>query len=152
MGIMSAVLGFVTGGPVGALLGVAKDFIGPLEQVFKNIEDTKVALARAANESEKNQLEAKLGALQIQAQVLQTRANLQAEESHSSRLNIMIRSWIGAGPAFLLTKIFVYDKALGQWTHGTTDALDANLWQVIMVVLGFYFIHETVSMFAPDKR
>lgn len=147
MGLFSAAIGFVTGGPVGALLGVAKDFLGPLQDVFKKIEDTKVALAQAANESEKNRLTAHLGALQVQAENLQTQATLQAEESRSTRLNVWIRSWIAAGPAFLLTKIYVYDKALGQWTNGHTDALDPNLWNVVMVVLGFYFIHETVSLF-----
>ena len=144
MSFFSAAIGFVTGGPVGALLGVAKDFLGPLQDVFKKIEDTKVALA---HESEKNRLTAQLGALQVQAQVLQTQASLQAEESRTTRLNIWIRSWIAAGPAFLLTKIYVYDKALGQWTGGHTDALDPNLWNVVMVVLGFYFLHETVGLF-----
>lgn len=143
--MFGAVMGFITGGPIGALLGVAKSFVGPLTDVFKKIQDTKVALAQTANESEKNRLTAKLGALQIQAQNLQTQANLQAEESHTTRLNIMIRSWIAAGPAFLLCKIFIYDKALGQWTGGHTDALDPNLWTVIMTVLGFYFLHATVT-------
>lgn len=144
----SGLFGFFTGGPVGALFGVAKSFVGPLTDVFKKIEDTKVQIAQAANESEKNRLTAYLGALQVQAQTLQTAANLQAEESHTSRLNIMIRSWLAAGPAFLLTKIYIYDKALGQWTHGHTDPLDPNLWNVIMVVLGFYFLHAAaVSIF-----
>lgn len=147
MGILSGVIGFVTGGPVGALLGVAKDFMGPLADVFRKIEDTKVQLAAAANEGEKNRLTAQLGALQVQAQNLQTQANLQAQESRVTRLNIWIRSWIAAGPAFLLTKIYVYDKALGQWTGGHTDSLDPHLWNVVMVVLGFYFIHETVGLF-----
>lgn len=147
MGIMGAVTGFITGGPVGALLGVAKDFLGPLTDVFNKIQDTKVQLAKVSSESEKNRLTAQLGALEVQAEVLKKSADLQAEESHSTRLNIMIRSWIAAGPAFLLTKILVYDKALGQWTGGHTDALDPNLWQVVWIVLGFYFVHETVGLF-----
>ena len=144
---MSAIFGFLTGGPVGALLGIAKDFMGPLADVFKKIQDTKVALAQASNESEKNRLTAQLGALQVQAQNLQTAANLQAEESHTTRLNVIIRSWLAAGPAFLLTKIYIYDKALGQWTGGHTDALDPHLWNVIMVVLGFYFLYSAASLF-----
>lgn len=147
MSILSTVVGFVTGGPVGALLGFAKDAIGPLTDVFRKIEDTKVQLAQAANESEKNRLQAQLGTLEIQAEVLKTQAALQAEESRTTRLNIMIRSWIGAGVAFLLTKILVYDKALGQWTHGNTDRLDDHLWYVIMMVLGFYFVHAAVGLF-----
>lgn len=142
-----AITGFFTGGPIGAALGLAKDFMGPLTDVFRKIEDTKVQLAQAANESEKNRLTAKLAALQVQAGILQTQANLQAEESHSTRLNIWIRSMIALGPMVLLNKILIYDKALGQWTGGHTDALDMHLWYVVMVVLGFYFVHETVSLF-----
>lgn len=47
---------------------------------------------------------------------------------------------LGVGPAFLLTKIYVWDKALGQWTNGTTDKLDENLWWVITAQVGFYFL------------
>ncbi len=35
-----------------------------------------------------------------------------------------------------------FDKALGQWTQGRTDALSPELWQVVMVVVGFYFLYE----------
>lgn len=147
MSFFSAAMGFVTGGPVGALLGMAKDVVGPLTDVFRKIEDTKVQLALAKNDSEKNQLTAQLGALQVQADVLKTQANLQAEESHVTRLNIMVRSWIGVAVAIVLTKILVYDKAFGQWTHGSTDALDPNLWYVVMMVLGFYFVHAAIGMF-----
>ena len=144
---MGAILGFFTGGPIGALLGLAKDFAGPLVDVFKKIEDTKVQLAQATNESEKNRLSAQISALQIQAENLKTQADLQAEESHGTRLNIAIRSWIAGAVAFLITKLLVYDKALGQWTGGTTDRLDDHLWYLIMVIVGFYFVHETVGLF-----
>ena len=59
----------------------------------------------------------------------------------------MIRSWLATGPAFLLTKIYIYDKALGQWTGGHTDPLDPNLWNVVMVVLGFYFLYSAAGLF-----
>ena len=38
----------------------------------------------------------------------------------------------------LLAKIFIYDKALGQWTGGSTDALDPNLWWVIQTIIISY--------------
>jgi hypothetical protein len=144
---MNAILGFFTGGPFGALLGLAKDFVGPLSDIFKKIEDTKVQMALATNDAEKNRLAAQIQALEVQAQVLQTQANLQAEEAHGTRLNVMIRSWMAGSVAFLITKILVYDKALGQWTNGTTDALDSHLWYLVMVIVGFYFVHETVGLF-----
>lgn len=39
----------------------------------------------------------------------------------------------------LLAKIFLYDKAFGQWTHGTTDSLDSNLWWIIQTIIISYF-------------
>jgi hypothetical protein len=39
-------------------------------------------------------------------------------------------------------KLYVYDKALGQWTGGHTDALDPNLWTVVTATIGFYFLYE----------
>lgn len=38
----------------------------------------------------------------------------------------------------LLAKIFLYDKALGEWTHGTTDPLDSHLWWVIETIIISY--------------
>jgi len=140
MGVLDIVGGFITGGPVGAVMGFVKSIISPLSAIFTKIEDTRVQLAQADNERDKNILQAKLG-------VLQARADTMAKEAPYSRFNIYMRAAIAFGPMVLLNKIFVYDKALGQWTGGTTDRLDPNLWQVIMVVLGFYFLYEGVSMF-----
>lgn len=50
----------------------------------------------------------------------------------------------------VLAKIFVYDKALGQWTGGHTDALGPELWSVIKTVLVAYFGGRTVEKVA-DK-
>ncbi len=51
----------------------------------------------------------------------------------------------GIGPLVLLTKIYVYDKAFGQWTAGHTDKLDDNLWWVITAQVAFYFIAKTIK-------
>ena len=45
----------------------------------------------------------------------------------------------------LLTKIFIYDKALGQWTGGSTDALDPNLWWVIQTIIISYMGGRTLE-------
>ena len=50
-----------------------------------------------------------------------------------------VRPGIGWVILILLAKVLLYDKAFGQWTGGHTDALDANLWNVVMVVIGSYF-------------
>lgn len=63
-----------------------------------------------------------------------------------------IRPLIALPVAILLAKIFVWDKVLG-W--GTTDALDANLWNVVMVIIGSYFggrsFEKVAQVFARRK-
>lgn len=50
-----------------------------------------------------------------------------------------VRPMIGFAVVILIWKVIVYDKALGQWTGGHTDALDPKLWNVVMVIIGAYF-------------
>lgn len=142
--MLGAIMGFFTGGPLGAIAGFAKSLIAPLSHVWDKIEDTKVQLAQAANESDKIRLTAKLG-------VLEKRADLMAQESRVSKLNIYVRTAIGGGVAFLIDKILVWDKALGQWTGGHTDPISPELWHTVWVVLGFYFLYEGVSIFKKSK-
>lgn len=50
-----------------------------------------------------------------------------------------VRPLIGLTVVVLLWKVIVYDKALGQWTVGHTDALDENLWSVVKAIIYAYF-------------
>lgn len=90
--------------------------------------DAKTDQARIATQERITSLEAKRAVL--------------VAESGRSNINAIIRGSIGASVAFLLAKIFVWDKALGDYTSGHTDPLDANLWSVIMATIGFYFVYE----------
>jgi Holin of 3TMs, for gene-transfer release len=49
-----------------------------------------------------------------------------------------VRPALGWIVIVLVGKILLYDKAFGQWTGGHTDPLDANLWNVVMVIIGAY--------------
>lgn len=49
-----------------------------------------------------------------------------------------IRPLLALPVVILLFKVLVYDKALGEWTGGRTDALDPNLWGVVMAVVIAY--------------
>lgn len=51
----------------------------------------------------------------------------------------------GIGPLVLLTKIYIWDKAFGQWTGGHTDPLGTDLWWVITAQIGFYFIAKIIG-------
>lgn len=75
---------------------------------------------------------------------LEARRDVLVAESGSC-LNALMRAALATPVAIILWKIFVFDKALGQWTGGTTDALSPELWHVVMIVIGFYFLSETAS-------
>jgi len=73
---------------------------------------------------------------------LEAKRDVLIAESGRSNINAIIRATIGGSVATVLFKIYVWDKALGEWTHGRTEALDPNLWNVIMATIGFYFLYE----------
>jgi hypothetical protein len=56
-----------------------------------------------------------------------------------------VRPAIGWSVVILLWKILVWDKALGQWTHGHTDPLGPDIWSVVKTVLIAYFGGRTVE-------
>jgi hypothetical protein len=90
---------------------------------------------------------------------LQAQRDLMIAEAATSKLNIIVRSSIALGPALFLLKVFLWDKVIGSFAGcsghtlpGTcstfvTDPLDNNLWSVITIVLGFYFLYEGAKLF-----
>lgn len=73
---------------------------------------------------------------------LQAKRDVMIAESGSSKINAIIRGSIGASVAFLMAKLYVWDKALGSLTGGHTDPLSPELWQGVWAVTGFYFLYE----------
>ena len=57
----------------------------------------------------------------------------------------MLKLGIFGGNYFALPPsqgFLIWDKVLGGLTGGTTDPLSPELWRVVMVVIGFYFLYE----------
>lgn len=79
---------------------------------------------------------------QEKVSTLEAQRDLMIADSQHSNLDLWMRTLIAIGPASYLCKIFLYDKVLGYWTNGSTDAIDSNLWNVVMVVIGFYFLYS----------
>ena len=127
MGIFSAIL---------AIPGLIGGLFGTINSITNAISNEKIALLTATTQQEQIAANERINALQ------QRRDVLIADAAHGS-LDIWIRSIIAIGPALYLFKIFVIDKVFGFIFHTTTDTLDPNLWNVVMVVLGFYFLSET---------
>jgi hypothetical protein len=117
------------------LLGLIPGLLNTVNGITNAITNEKIKLANAQTEQERIASQERITSLQAKRDVL-------IAESGRSNINAVIRGWIGASVAFILSKLLIWDKALGDWTGGHTDALDPNLWQVIMATIGFYFLYE----------
>jgi hypothetical protein len=101
-------------------------------------------LAAAYEAHEKAKTDTARIAAEERIKTLLAKRDVQVAES-GNRVNTCMRAALAMPVAIILWKVLVYDKALGQWTGGTTDALSAELWQVVMTVIGFYFLAEVAS-------
>lgn len=102
----------------------------------------RLAAAYEAHEKAKTNTEKIAAEERIKA--LQARRDVMVAES-GNRINVWMRAMLATPVAIILWKVLVYDKALGQWTHGATDALSPELWRVVMTVISFYFLAEAAS-------
>lgn len=126
------------------MLSAILGFLGILPKAFDAVTSVSNAIA--------NEKIAGLNATTQQAQIASTErvASLEAQrdaliaESNKSMWPIWIQSALASGPTFILGKIFFYDET-GFGT--TTIPIDSPLWNVIMVVVGFYFLHSIAGMF-----
>jgi hypothetical protein len=114
---------------------------GTVSSITAAISNEKIAALEATSTQDQIAANERVQTLQQQRDVL-------IADSTHSKLDLYIRSFIAIGPASYILKIFVWDKVLGSWTHGSTDPLDPNLWQVVMVILGFYFLSATSTTIA----
>lgn len=119
-------------------LTIIKGMLGladPISKITGQIAQVKLERAKAETDQERIHADERIRALEDKRAVL-------IAEAGQSKINAFMRAAIAAPVAIVLWKIFVWDKALGQWTSGRTDALSPELWQVITAVIGFYFLYE----------
>lgn len=96
------------------------------------IANERLKLIDAKTEKERMEINERITTLEAQRQLALAKSGQWETRA--------LMAAFGIGPAFLLTKIYIWDKAIGQWTAGTTDKLDDNLWWVIIAQIGFYFL------------
>ena len=108
---------------IGWLLGL----INPLGMIVSKIGDVQMRLAAEANDAARVALEGELGVL-------------------NARKDVILAVRIGfAVPFFLyIWKLVLWDKPLG-W--GVTDGLSSDLWAILYIVLGGYFVDTVVRRF-----
>lgn len=102
-----------------------------ISSITNAIANEKIAQINATTDQTKIAAGENIAALEAQKAALIA--------THSPWTNF-VQFWIGASVAFTLTKLLVWDKALGDYTHGHTDKIDPNMWWCITAVVGFYFV------------
>lgn len=107
---------------------------GGLKWIAGKIAEERTIQTNAATEQERIASEERTKALEAKRDVLIAEAG--------SPWNAIMRGVISLPVAIFLWKVIVIDKVLG-W--GSTDDLSPNLWYVVMLVLGFYFVQDTLS-------
>lgn len=117
---------------IGSLVGLGDS----ITKVTGQIADTKVALAKASNDKERIAAEERLGQLQAQQAVL-------IEESKHTSANVYMRFGFALPIIIILWKILVWDQCLGL---GSTPALGKDVWNLIYIVAGFYFVQSITQM------
>lgn len=120
-----------------SIIGLITGLAGPLTQVASQIIALQSAKQKAASDEEHQKIDADL------QEAHDRRAALIAEAG--SRLNAIMRGLLAAPVVILLWKLLVFDKALGQWTDGHTDALGPDMWKVITAVIAFYFLYDMAA-------
>jgi hypothetical protein len=118
-----------------AILATIFKFFDPIARITDKIVDLQIKRADAKTEQERI-------AADERGRALEARRDVMMAEGAFSWLNPVMRFAIAVGPATYLLKIFIVDKVL---KLGTTDALDSNLWQVVIAVIGFYFLYDIAA-------
>lgn len=109
---------------------------GGVSAITGSIREMRKDTLEAKNASERIELEKEIGTLENRRAVLVAEAK--------SNWNVVFRGLLAMPFALFVWKVIVYDKILGA---GSTDNLSPDLWNLMMVVYGFYFVYETAALF-----
>ena len=114
------------------LLSLIPGLLNTVNGITTAISNERIARINADTDQEKVEIDERIKTLEAQRDVL-------IADSVHSNLDLTMRTILAAGPAFILLKIFMVDKVFD-----LTTTLSPELWNVIMVTVGFYFLHNTV--------
>jgi hypothetical protein len=120
--MLATILSWVTGGGVSSITGAIRDM-------------RKDALD-AGNTERRIELESTIAVMENRRAVLVAEAK--------GNWNVFFRMFLAFPFAVFLWKVVIWDKVLG-W--GVTDDLSPDLWNLMMIVFGFFFVYETAALF-----
>lgn len=120
-----------------SFFGIVPSITGAINSITNAISNEKIAAIAATTQQDQIASAERVASLQAQRDAL-------IAEVNKSNWPIYIQSAMALPIVFILGKLFVYDDA----GFGTTDIPnDSNQWKVIMIVVGFYFLHSIASIF-----
>lgn len=120
--MLQMILNFIGGGIVG--------------QIGKQLNTAYKQRLDSQNEQQRVEADKEIASLEARKAVLVAESRYQ--------WNVLFRFILAAPFALFVWKVIVWDKVLG-W--GATDDLSTDLWNLMMVVYGFYFVYETARLF-----
>ena len=118
-------------GFISILLGL----VDPISKITNKIIDLRIQQSNAQTQQDKIRADEEVSKLQAQRDVLIAESG--------SKINALIRILFAFPCAVYINKLIIYDKVLG-W--GSTDDLSNNLWWIVTVVIGFYFVQSIASI------
>jgi hypothetical protein len=116
------------------MLGWLVSLINPVRSITEQLVKWKLKQADAKTEQARIEAEVEIATLEAQKQVVL------AEQSNF--FTRMVRPLWAFAFIIYTWKIVVWDKVLG-W--GVTDPLDKNMWGLMMVIAGAYFISRSAE-------
>lgn len=106
---------------------------GPLSQISNDLKEAYQSKLAAKNDAERIQADERISVLEAR------KSTILAAQSDP------IERWVRVGFAFpfvlYINKLIIWDKLLGL---GVTDNLSSDLWQILWIVLGGYFVDTIV--------
>lgn len=106
---------------------------GPLTSISHDLKEAYQSKLNAANDAERIAADERINLLEAR------KSTILAAQSDP------IERWVRVGFALpcvvYINKLYIWDKVLG-W--GVTDNLSPELWQILWIVLGGYFVDMTV--------
>jgi hypothetical protein len=130
-----------------SLLGFIPSVLNTVDGITKAISDEKIAALTATTQQEQIASQERIAALVARRDVLVAEA-----PTPTGIWNARVRTFLAAGPVFIIFKITFWDKGIGPFfgcvghtepgtcQFFTTDALDPHVWYSCVAVIGFYLV------------
>ena len=122
------------------------DFLNPLKIITGPIESITKAIAAVKREEAKAQTDEHRIDAQERTKALEARRDVLIAESGDGT-NRLVRALLAIPIVILLWKLIVFDNVFGYWLGWSTPPLSDDVWAIVLVVIGFYFLDSIASRF-----